>query len=56
MSKPAKGRRTVESRIRAGSADDEIVISGISGKFPRAKNMNELSYNLFNKVITMSKM
>lgn len=29
---------------------DEIVISGISGKFPKSKTMTEFSYNLYNKV------
>lgn len=53
MSKPTKQCKTVEARIRAKSADDEIVISGISGKFPKANNLNELSHNLYNKVITM---
>lgn len=28
----------------------EIVISGISGRFPNADNMHELAYNLYNKV------
>lgn len=30
--------------------DDEIVISGIAARFPNARNMNEFSYNLYNKV------
>lgn len=30
--------------------DDEIVLSGISGRFPNSKNMNEFSANLYNKV------
>lgn len=29
---------------------DEIVISGISGRFPNTNNMKELAYNLYNKV------
>lgn len=29
---------------------DEIVISGISGRFPNAENMQEFSFNLYNKV------
>lgn len=28
----------------------DVVISGISGRFPNADNMNELYYNLYNKV------
>lgn len=31
-------------------SDDEIVISGISGRFPNANNMAEFSKSLFNKV------
>lgn len=30
---------------------DEIVISGISGKFPKSKNLTEFAHNLYNKVI-----
>jgi len=29
---------------------DEIVISGIAGRFPDSNNMNHLQENLFNKV------
>lgn len=42
--------RTIKSRIHAPSPDDEIVISGISGKFPNSKNLAEFSHNLYNKV------
>lgn len=38
------------TRARALSADDEIVISGISGKFPNAQNVEEFAKNLYNKV------
>lgn len=30
--------------------DDNIVISGISGRFPNSNNLREFSYNLFNKI------
>ncbi|KAL7024910.1 hypothetical protein ACKWTF_013247 [Chironomus riparius] len=30
--------------------EDEIVISGISGRFPKSHNVAELSHNLFNKI------
>jgi fatty acid synthase len=30
--------------------EDEIVISGISGRFPRSRNVAELNYNLYNKI------
>ena len=29
----------------------EIVISGMSGKFPNCHNISEYEYNLYNKVI-----
>lgn len=29
---------------------DNIVISGISGRFPHAKNVSEFSHNLYNKI------
>lgn len=38
------------SRVYASNPDDEIVISGISGKFPSAKNVAEFSDKLYNKV------
>lgn len=40
----------LSSRRQKPVPGDEIVISGISGKFPNARNMAELSYNLYNKV------
>lgn len=42
--------RTIESRIKPATEGDEIVITGISGKFPSAKNMAEFESNLYNKV------
>lgn len=38
------------SRIFAKSPDDEICITGISGKFPSSDNVAEFEYNLYNKV------
>lgn len=38
----------VNNRLCTG--DDEIVISGISGRFPNSRNMHELASNLYNKV------
>lgn len=32
---------------------EEIVISGISGRFPNSMNMAEFSHNLYNKVSFM---
>lgn len=48
--KSSKGFQTVDARIWPESADDEIVISGISGKFPKARNMAEFEHKLYNKV------
>lgn len=42
--------KVMDSRIRAASPNDEIVISGISGKFPSAKNVAEFAEKLYNKV------
>lgn len=33
---------------------DEIVISGIAGRFPNSDNINELQKNLFNKIDCIS--
>jgi hypothetical protein len=38
------------SRAFAMSPDDEIVISGIAGRFPKSANVTEFSDNLYNKV------
>lgn len=35
----------------AVTPSDEIVISGISGKFPNSDNVEELAYHLYNKVL-----
>lgn len=37
-------------RIFASTPDDEIVISGIAGRYPSCDNVGELRENLFNKV------
>jgi len=42
-------RRQV-SRVNVSDPGDEIVISGISGRFPKSRNVSELSYNLYNKI------
>lgn len=38
------------SRIFPETDGDDIVISGISGKFPNCHNVAEYEYNLYNKV------
>lgn len=37
-------------RIHPATPDDEIVISGIAGRYPSCDNVGELRENLFNKV------
>ncbi|XP_070493665.1 fatty acid synthase-like [Chironomus tepperi] len=37
-------------RVTVSDPGDEIVISGIAGRFPASHNVAELSYNLYNKV------
>lgn len=43
------GPRT-QTRAKALHPDDEIVITGISGKFPNAQNVEEFAKKLYNKV------
>lgn len=40
----------LHSRIFPSTPDDDIVVSGISGKFPNSRNVEELGSNLYNKV------
>lgn len=44
------GSRTLAARVRPATPGDEIVISGVSGKFPNARNVSEFAWKLFNKV------
>ena len=43
-------QQNLHSRIFPSTLDDEIVVSGISGKFPNSKNIAEFESNLYNKV------
>lgn len=48
---PKTYRRTnVSARIFPETPDDEVVISGVSGRFPSTDNVEEFAYNLYNKV------
>ena len=41
----------MRAQLRANTShDNEVVISGISGRFPNSNNMHEFSDNLYNKV------
>lgn len=46
----------LSSRRQKPVPGDVIVISGISGKFPNAENMAELSYKLYNKVRSLEQL
>ncbi len=47
---PPKDEQKLYSRIYPLSVDDEIVVSGIAGRFPNSNNVNEFAHNLYNKV------
>lgn len=38
------------SKTSSRCPEDDIVISGISGRFPNARNMHEFEHKLYNKV------
>lgn len=42
--------RRVLTRATVTDPGDEIVLSGIAGRFPNSDNMSELAENLYNKV------
>lgn len=42
--------KNVSSRRQPSNPGDEIVITGLSGKFPNSKNVAELSHNLYNNI------
>lgn len=44
------GTKTLNTRIQPATPGDAIVISGISGKFPNAENVAELTQKLNDKV------
>lgn len=37
-------------RVFAESDESEVVISGMSGRFPNSRNIADLDYHLYNKV------
>lgn len=47
---PSKCFGASGARNRLQPAAEDIVISGMSGKFPKSKNVAEFSHNLYNKV------
>lgn len=44
------GVKLPDARVRAATPGDEIVICGVSGKFPNAENVAEFARKLYNKV------
>lgn len=38
------------SRVQPLTQDDQVVISGVSGRFPNADNMAEFTHKLYNKI------
>lgn len=42
--------RRILTRVKVSDPADEIVISGVSGRFPRSANVAEFGYNLYNKI------
>ena len=50
------GVKLPDARVRAATPGDEIVICGVSGKFPNAENVAEFARKLYNKVRKSQKM
>jgi len=42
--------KLIKKNYKAPEPGEEIVISGIAGRFPESKNVEELKNNLLNKV------
>lgn len=47
---PPKEQMKLFSRVYPLTPEDEIVISGISGRFPASNNMHDFAHNLYNKI------
>lgn len=41
-------------RAFAASEDEEIMITGMAGRFPECDNIDELSYNLYNNACCLA--
>ncbi|CAO1403431.1 unnamed protein product [Diamesa serratosioi] len=48
--KPDKEYPQFSTRAYPATPEDEIVISGISGRFPNSNNVRDFSHNLYNKI------
>lgn len=49
-SRPSPPEPRLYSRAYPATLDDEVVISGMAGKFPRCENVQAFKDNLYNKV------
>lgn len=38
------------SRTHPATPEDDIVISGVAGRYPNSRNVEEFAHNLYNKV------
>lgn len=47
---PPREQMKLFSRVYPLTPGDEIVISGISGRYPNSDNIHEFAHNLYNKV------
>lgn len=47
---PKREQMKLFSRVYPLTPDDEIVISGISGRYPNSDNIHEFAHNLYNKI------
>ena len=47
---PPKEHMKLFSRAFPLTSGDEIVISGVSGRFPNSNNMHDFAHNLYNKI------
>lgn len=49
-SRPSQPESRMYSRAHPASPEDDVVISGMGGKFPRSNNVQIFKDNLYNKV------
>lgn len=48
---PPREEQVLFSRAYPATPGDEIVISGVAGRFPNSPNVYEFAANLYNKVV-----
>ncbi|GAB0099518.1 Fatty acid synthase [Sergentomyia squamirostris] len=52
----SKKAENLKARTHAESPDEEIVITGMSGKFPKSSNINEFAKNLYERAELLDEM